>query len=423
MEPGEGRRTLLFINQHYRPDLAATGQLLSDLAEYLVGHGYRVEVLCARGRYQSGRLKSPATERLGGVRVRRFWTPGAGRRRNVGRMADYLAFSAQVAGRMLFGRRPTLIVTLTTPPLLPALTGLIKRLRSVPFAIWSMDLHPEAEVAAGMIDRTGAAGRILSAAADVAYREADFVVVLGECMHRLVSARSVPDDRLHTIPVWSRREDVQPVAREQNPLARELSVSSGEFVVMYSGNAGIVHDFDAFLQAARMLQADGRVRYLFVGDGPRRAEIEAFALENGLTGLTYHDYFPRDRLSDSLSLGDVHFVSLRPEFEGIAVPAKLYGIMAAARPVIFLGPSSSSTARTILEAGCGAVVDPACEKDPGARIAAILEDWRNDPEERAAMGARGRALFEDRYERETCCEAWLDLLARWLATRAETRGA
>ena len=305
MRPGQGRRSLLFINQHYRPDVAATGHVMSDLAEHLAARGHLVEVLCARGRYPSGRLDSPERERLKGVRVRRYWSPGAGRRRNIGRILDYAAFMLQVAGRLLFGARPAAIVSLTTPPMLPALTAFIKRIRGVPYAIWSMDLHPEAEVAAGMLLRDGVLGRILFSLADDGYRNADFVVVLGECMRRLVVDKGVAPDRSPVVHVWTRREDVQPVPRAENRLAAELGIGVEDFVVMYSGNAGLAHVFDPFLQAARSFQRDGGTRFLFVGDGPRRKEIEGYAQRHGLSCLSYLDYFPRERLAESLSLADV----------------------------------------------------------------------------------------------------------------------
>ena len=71
---------------------------------------------------------------------------------------------------------------------------------------------------------------------------------------------------------------------------------------MYSGNAGIVHDFGAILEAMRLLRDDPRIFFLFVGDGPRRREVEAFAHREHVTNFAYRDYFPREFLRDSLSV-------------------------------------------------------------------------------------------------------------------------
>lgn len=415
-------RPFLFINQHYHPDVAATGQLLTDLCEYLASRGHPVEVLCARGRYQSGTLEAPARESRHGVAIRRYWTPGSGRRRHTGRIADYLAFTIQVGGRLLLGPRPTAVVSLTTPPLLPALAALLARIRGVPFAIWSMDLHPEAEVAAGMLGRDSVLARVLFGLADDAYRQADFVVVLGECMRRLVLSKGLAEARAPVVHAWAGEGEVRPVDRSRDSLAAGLGIRTGDFVIMYSGNAGLAHEFGPFLEAAERLDGDQRTRFLFVGDGPQRSAIESHVRERGLRNFSYQDYFARNRLPESLSLADVHLASLRPEFEGIAVPAKIYGIMASARPVLFLGPTTSESGRTILEFECGAVVDPRTVVDPGESVTRILTTWRDDPLLRSELGSRGRAAFLEHFQRDSCCAVFQrEMVRRWTAASRPER--
>ena len=129
------RPSILFVNQHYWPDVAATGQVLSDLAEYLVGAGYEVEVLCSRGGYQGGKVDAPSREIRRGVRVTRVPSPGFGRRRHRGRFVDYGTFLAQVAARLAVGRQRDLVVLLTTPSMLPVSGWIAGRLRGRPYAI------------------------------------------------------------------------------------------------------------------------------------------------------------------------------------------------------------------------------------------------------------------------------------------------
>jgi glycosyltransferase involved in cell wall biosynthesis len=407
---------LLFVNQHYHPDVASTGQHLTDLAEYLALAGWKVEVASSRGRYQEGRLEAPRRELRGGVLIRRYWTPGFGRATSIGRILDYAVFTAQVAGRLLFGARPVAVILLTTPPMLPALGALVNRVRGLRYGIWSMDLHPEAEVAAGVLAAHSGTSRLLRVLADDGYKRAEFVVVLGRCMRRLVLRKGVTEDRVRLIHVWSRSDELQPMPRADNPLAFELGCDADSLIVMYSGNAGLAHEFRPFLEAASLVRHDPAIQFLFVGGGPRRSELEAFARDWALSNLKCMDYFPRERLAESLCLGDVHLASLMREFEGIAVPGKLYGAMAVGRPIIFLGPSSCETGRTVLEVGCGAVVDPETERHPAAKIAGLLCEWSLDPESRARMGDLGRQAFLRSFEREICCRAFDELLNGCLGT-------
>ena len=395
------RPSVLFVNQHYRPDVASTGQHLTDLAEYLAERGHAVEVLTARGHYLSGAMSVPAAETLNGVRIRRVRATAFGRGRHLGRLVDYATFYLRVLGTVMFGRAHDGVVFLTTPPLLAVIGRLARIVRGQRYAVWSMDLHPDAEVASGMLPSRGLPARVLEALSRFGLRGADFVVDLGPYMKRRIVEKGVPASRCHTVHVWSRAEEVEPTEPEENPLIDELGLR-GKFVVMYSGNAGIVHEFEAILEAMRRLKDDERIHFLFVGGGPRRREIEDFAAAHAIGNFTYRDYFPREQLRYSLSVGDAHLISLRAPFAGISVPGKLYGIMAAGRPALFVGPERSESAESIRSASCGAIVDPAGD-DPAERIVEQLRSWAAEPHDARALGERGRAAFLVRYEREPNC--------------------
>jgi len=226
----------------------------------------------------------------------------------------------------------------------------------------------------------------------------------------------VAPERTRTVHVWSAKDEIVPMPREENPLVDELGVG-GRFVVMYSGNAGIVHDFRDVLEAMRLMKDDERFHFLFVGDGPRRPEIEAFVRQHDIRNFEYRPYFARDQLRWSLSLAHVHLISLRAPFVGISVPGKLYGIMAAARPALFVGPERCESAETILAARCGAVVDP--EQGRGAaRVVDTLRAWADASETLTAMGDRGRHAFERIYEREPNCREFVRIVREQWASAA-----
>ncbi len=408
--------SLLFVNQHYAPDVASTGQHLTDLAEWLAREGFEVEVWCARGGYTGGDVGAPAREEREGVRVRRLWTPGLGRGAVAGRILEYLVFLLQVLVRLLVGRGRALTVFLTTPPLLPVLGLPLRALRGRPYVVWSMDLHPEAELALGYLDGDGLVGRALQGVADAAYRRAGRVVGLGPAMERRIRSKGVPEERLEVVPVWSRRDEVRPVPPADNPLREELGYGEDDFVVMYSGNAGLGHRFGEVLAAAERLEGEG-VEFLFVGGGPRRPEIEAEARDRGLTNFTYRGYFPREMLARSLSVGDLHLVTLRREMSGIAAPGKLYGIMAAARPTLLVGPADSDPGAVVVRHGVGAVVEPEEAFDPVGEVVGRIRRFRDDPEHRREVGRRAHEVFLARYERSVCCERWSLLLRTELGGR------
>jgi len=229
--------------------------------------------------------------------------------------------------------------------------------------------------------------------------------VLGRCMRHVVLEKGLADaEKVVHLGVWSDDDEVKPVAREANPYRAEWKLGE-RFVVMYSGNFGLVHDVETMCEAARLLRDDKRIAFAFVGGGKRKAEVLAFVRTHALDARL-EPYQPREKLDALLSCADVHLVTLRPGFEGLVVPSKMYGIMAAGRPALVVGPATSEVALVAGESGCGRVIDPG----DSAGLAKAIRDLAHDPEAARAMGERGRADLHARHSRERLCEGWRRLL-------------
>jgi colanic acid biosynthesis glycosyl transferase WcaI len=410
-------RRLLFVNQYYWPDQASTAQHLADLAESLAARGFECHVLCAQGRHQSGEPAPPAHEVHEGVHIHRVPATSLGRRTTLTRMADYLSFYARAVLMAAWLPRFDAAVTLTTPPLIGLIGTLLRRLRGTPHLYWSMDLHPDASLALRRMSPRNPLVRALAWLSNHVYRQADRVIVLGPYMGDRVRMKGVRQDRLVSIPVWSRRDQVYPVEREVNPLRRSLGLD-GKFVAMYSGNLGLAHSFDEFLEAARRLRDRDDMVFLFVGAGPRAEEVRSARDREGLTNVRLLDYVPRQELHHSLSVGDVHLISMRPEMTGIVVPGKLYGIMAAGRPALFVGPAHCESADTIRRAGCGFTIAPGDAEG----VVSALTTLAGDLNLARQMGQKGRLNFLATHERNLCCYQWFEVI-RNLISRPSTVAA
>lgn len=411
-----GRRILL-INQYYWPDHASTAQHLADLAESLVDRGYECHVLCAQGRYKPGEPPLPHLEIHEGVHIHRVPATSLGRRNNLTRYADYLTFYARAVLKAARLPRFDAVITLTTPPIIGLIGTLLRKFRGTPHIYWSMDLHPDASLALGRMSARHPVVRGLAWLSDFVYRHADRVVVLGPYMADRIRMKRVRPERIVSIPVWSRRDEVYPVDHEANPLRKSLELDD-KFVAMYSGNLGLAHSFDEFLEAARRLRERQDIVFLFAGGGPRVAELQAVRDREGLTNIRFLDYVPREELHRSLSVADVHLISMRPEMTGIVVPGKLYGVMAAARPALFVGPAHCETADTIRRAGCGYTVAPGDAEG----VVQALTRLASDLNLARQMGHKGRIAFLAGHERNLCCYQWVDLM-RDLLRRPSTAAA
>lgn len=407
-------KSILFINQHYYPEHVAAGQILTDLAEHLAAGGFEVTVLCGRGGYTGESITSPKEEKHNGVNIRRLRTTDLGRSSTLGRLTDYATFFVQALIYTLWHSKNDYVITLTTPPLINVLGAILQKVRNQKYGIWAMDLHPDAEVALGMIDSDSLVAQLLHRLNNIGYRNANFVIAIGDYMKQNIEKKGVSNSCLHVIPVWNKKEEVYPVPREENPLLKELGLGD-RFVVMYSGNAGLFHRFDEVLELMRKLKGHSEIYFLFVGRGPKREQIVSYADRHNIKNFKYTDYFPRSKIKYSLSLADVHLLTLNREIAGIAVPSKLYGIMGVGRPVLMIGPRSSEPADTISDEQIGKVVEPK-QKEEGVDMDAVhtlknaLMELHENGSSRKEFGKRGREAFLKRYEQEVACSAWADLL-------------
>jgi glycosyltransferase involved in cell wall biosynthesis len=245
-------------------------------------------------------------------------------------MTDYLSFYGGAVFQAVLLPRFDVVVTLTTPPIIGLIGTILRWLKGTSHVYWSMDLHPDASVALRRMSADQAWVRALSWLSGLVYRRADRVVVLGPYMADRLALKRVEPRRIATIPVWSRRDEIYPIPRGANSLRKALGLGDA-FVAMYSGNLGLAHSFEEVMAAARRLRDRRDIVFVFVGGGPRLGEVQAFQQREDLTNVRFLDYVPRSHLHVSLSMADVHLISLRPEMTGIVAPGKLYGIMAAGR--------------------------------------------------------------------------------------------
>ena len=399
------RRKIIFVNRFFHPDLSATSQLLSDLAFHLA-RDREVVIITSRLRYDLPSARLPARETIRGARVRRVVTTGFGRAGLIGKSIDLASFHL-AAGFALIdeARRGDIIVAKTDPPLLSVVAGLAARLKRAVLINWLQDVYPEVATALGVRALRGFPGRALQALRNASLKRARLNVALGETMAARLKAAGAPPASIRVAPNWTDETAITPLTPEQNPLRRAWGLE-GRFVVAYSGNLGRAHEYETMLGAAHLLADEPRVRFLVIGDGHHARALRAAAQAGGLTNIDFQAYQPAELLSQSLGAGDVHWISLRPVLEGLIVPSKIYGVLAAGRPIIAVTAADGETARLVAAEGCGLRVDPGDSQG----FASAVRRLADEPGLAARMGAASRAAATGVYSRASALARWREII-------------
>lgn len=356
------RDRIIFVNRFYWPETPATGQLLADLATALAAEGRCVVVVT------SGPKSLPRRESNGGVDIHRVRSPRWAHGSVVGKGVAFGTFFLGAVIRLLrlAGRGDTIVV-MTDPPLLGLAAAPIAKLSGARLIHWLQDIYPEIAITLTGHRWLGA----LNPFRNLAWRSAAATVVVGNDM--LAFVRATERSTLLSVPIpnWP-PAGLAPLGFGDPSVidvARAWGVE-GKFVVGYSGNLGRVHDLDVVLAAAAALREDDRIVFVFIGGGAQRERLDVEARRLGLSNVRFVPAQPRERLAAALAVAHVHLVTLKPGCESFVFPSKLYGVAAAGRPVLFVGPPTCEVARLVRSARMGRVAD---SRQPSEVIAAVRE--------------------------------------------------
>jgi len=404
---------IIILNQFFYPDHSATSQLMTELAESLVESGHEVTAISGRGLY-SGGGKLPAKQRHEGAAIERAWSTTFGKKSAVGRLADYLSFYVGATWKLITIRRHDIVLALTTPPLISMVALLVARLRGMRMVALIQDVYPDVAVALGALSPTSPLTLLLEWLNRFTLRGADRIIVLGECMRDRILSKAGADAgaRIDVIHNWADGEWLTPLDRRKNPFAIEQDLA-GMFVVLFSGNLGRVNDFDTVLDAALLLRDRPDILFLFIGDGDRAASIKAFADVHKLGNVRLLPYQPRQMTRYSIAAGDAALVTLSQGLAGLSVPSKTYALLAAGRPILFVGDTDSESAAIVADNECGAVF----KSGESERVASLIAEWSRDKQQVRLRGQKARSVFERRFDRSIAVSAYLETFTRCMAGR------
>lgn len=383
--------TLLFLSQVYIPDPTSVGQHMAGAAGEMVRRGFRIICLTSDRGYDDPSRVYPRREVIDGVEVRRLPLTSFGKQRLAHRLIGAFSFVLQATWHGIFARNLAGVVFSTSPPVCSIAALLIKAVRRVPILFWVMDVNPDQAVSIGWADEGMVSVRLFNALNRRALRASDRIVSLDRFMAERLD-RKVPCEHKQTIlPPWPHDSSLGPVAHANGSFREEHGLGE-QFVVMYSGNAGPTSPITTLLCAARALRDESSVVFMFIGGGVGMNEVHRTLASEDLPNVRTLPYQPLDRLAWSLAAADLHVVTMIDAAVGINHPCKVYGAMAAARPVLFLGPSECHVTDLLERAAFGWRV---AHDDAEVATDAIRHVAGLDRGELELMGAAGRQLVSE----------------------------
>jgi len=394
---------VVFLGINYWPDETGIAPFTTGRCEYLASRGHQVTVLTGFPYYPMWRIPEHyrgrlfSSEERNGVTILRSWLyvpPQVNAMRRILHEASFIVSSALRAMTRKGTRQPDVLV-ITTPPLALNLSAiLLSGIWKTPFVQHVPDLQPDAAVDLGML-RPGRLTNFLYRIERLGYRRAALISTLTEAMRDKVISKGVRPEKVVLFSDWARSELFQVPANGGGAQFRRSLGLGNELLVVHAGNMGVKQGLEVILGAAERSREDRSVRYLLVGDGSVRPQLEQRAKSLNLNNLTFVPLLPDDQFLDMLAASDVSLVTQQKSVADIVFPSKVITLMSSARAIVASVSPGSEVARVLKEADAGILVVP---EDPAALLNAIVS-LRDDPERRENLGAKGRSFAERFWEK------------------------
>jgi len=397
---------LSILTQFYPPDYAATGQLIDELASHLGRLGIDVQVFTGQPGYAFQKASAPSRELLDKILIRRSRTSRLFPSRIRGKAINGLLFFIR-SGLHLFkssGRGDILLLT-SAPPFLPIIGYLANLLFGIPYVCLLYDLYPDVVVELEVVSKKNWLVKSWDWINKQVWKQAQSVIVLSSTMKDRVQAKCPEiSDKISVIHNWANPDWIVPIAKQNNWFAHKYDLVN-TFTVIYSGNMGRCHEMDTILAAAKQLQNEP-IQFVFIGGGAKRQPCVDLVSNLGLRNCLFLPYQEKQDIPYSLTACDLSLVSVSPGMEGVVAPSKLYGILAAGRPVAAICEPHSYLRQMLAEAKCGA----AFNNGDGTGLAKFIRHLATDTQRAQRMGTAGRRYLQSNFTPEIIAKQYSNLL-------------
>lgn len=391
---------LAILNQFYIPDLSPTAHVAGSLAEHRAAKGDEVTVIAGRAGYVSG--SAPPVKSWAGdnPRLREIPSLGHSKKNLLVRMFNFAAFHLLAAVRLATLPRQTVVIAMTTPPLI-VFAAVIHRLlhRNTRVILWIQDCYPEIAESSGVIRELGLASRAARAVNRFLFRRCERIVVLDSAMENVLH-RNYPEEAasrpIDLIPNFERLErfpaEPDPACLPELPDSLAAVRDGDKFVVLYLGNAGFGHRFETLIEIATAL-IEQPFLFLFIGGGSKWSWLKQQRKEHHLENIQLHGYIPKELTPAVMAAADCALVTMRDEALGLICPSKIHSNLAMKLPLLYFGPEQSNVDEAISSFDCGASL----RHGDSAGAQQFLERLQGDPAELARYRGNARQAFEQAY--------------------------
>jgi glycosyltransferase involved in cell wall biosynthesis len=408
-------KSALFIVNYFYPEVASTGQLMTELCLSLQNQ-FDITVIAAFPSYTGSenldqyKGKKVVYENFEKIKIIRVAVPAFDKTLRNSRFKYIGLYFINALKAVLKAPKHDIVFVISQPPILGGLLGVLtKIIKGSKFIYAINDFNPEQMEAVDYVKNK----HILIGARwldNISCKFANQNVVVGRDMEETLYRRckGVSPTKVRVINNWIDETKIYPLKKEHFGVQEFLIKYNlqDKFIIMYSGNIGLYYDLENIIKVFAEFEGPPDLVFVLVGDGAKRRELEEYCRNHSVRDITFIPYQPKDNLVYSLNAADIHLVTNQKGIKGVSVPSKIYGVMAVGKPILGVLEKGSEAQLLITQSNCGRCVEPGDYQGMKDLLSELITKRR----ELETMGLRGRTYLEENYKCKDSLKKYNELL-------------
>lgn len=380
------KKHVWLVSELFYPETISTGYIMTEIAKALTT-SYQVSVVCGPEFYEK-KYEKVAIEQLPNVNIHRIQSKGYNKNNFISRVIGHLKVTYKML--LLMNKKipkNSKILMVTNPVLLLLISSYLSKKKNWKINLLVHDVFPENLFILGLFkSKTSFLFGIMKRIFNYAFKKIDVLIVLGRDMQKLFEQKKGNKEGITIIENWADTENiiVRPI----------LETSKKKF--LFAGNIGRLQGLEILLKALKMTENDPYT-FKFIGNGALDNFIEEFIATNKTTHIEKYDWIRREDQDMFMSDATIGLVSLSKGMYGLGVPSKFYNLLAAGKPIFYIGDVNSEIHLVLKEHNIGWFAEAGNLEEIAAMITKIAGSKLSEIKNRSK---NARKLAENEYSKK-----------------------
>lgn len=390
--------TLWIVSELFYPDQTSTSYILGEIAKKMQ-EKYEVKVLSGPKVYDEGKVVSGINDdQLEEIEISRVWTPKLSKNISIQRIIRFLWISLGLFFKAIIKMKHKDRVLLVTNPVpLIVLMSWLKKIKSLSVILLVHDVFPENTIPTNLISSIDKKRyKFLCWIFNTAYSAFDEFIVLGQDMKskvekKITASKYIAKKKFYVIENWGDIENIRCKTRKESNLPHD------KIILNYAGNIGRGQGLLEFVKLLSKVKNENLIFHIY-GSGALEKQIKKFILKERLEDkVMLLGPYTREQQNDILNSCDFALVSLGEGMCGLGVPSKTYNILAAGKPILYLGDKNSEIDLLVRKEGIGFSFVKTDEES----IIEFLETLDlSKLDDYLPLGEKARTIAEEKYSKD-----------------------